>query len=243
VELAVTTVVWHDIECGGYGADLPVWRSLVERYGEPVLDVGAGTGRVTLDLARRGHRVTALDRDPTLLAELKRRSNGLAVSTVVADARQFELDETFALVIVPMQTIQLLGGPDGRGEFLVRARRHLSGAGGVVAIAITERLELFDRARGWSLPTPDMRELDGIVYSSQPTAVREDQNGFVLEREREIVGRRGERTTARDAIRMDRITAEALEREGRAAGLKPAGRTVIAPTSDHVGSVVVMLRG
>jgi hypothetical protein len=42
---------------------------------------------------------------------------------------------------------------------------------------------------------------------------------------------------------MDRLTAEALEREGCAAGLAPAGRTIIAPTSDHVGSVVVTLRG
>ena len=38
----------------------------------PVLDVGAGAGRVALDLARAGHDVTALDLDAELLAELAR---------------------------------------------------------------------------------------------------------------------------------------------------------------------------
>ena len=55
--------IWHDLECGAYAEDLPLWRSLASTYGDPVLDVGAGTGRVALDLARRGHRVTALDRE------------------------------------------------------------------------------------------------------------------------------------------------------------------------------------
>ena len=79
--------------------------------------------------------------------------------------------------------------------------------------------------------------------SSQPTAVREKEDGFVLERLRETVGRGGERTTAQDAIQLDRLTAAALEREAPAAGLRPAGRATLEPTADHVGSVVVMLGG
>ena len=54
-------IVWHDVECGGYAADLPLWRELAHAESGPVLDVGAGTGRVALDLAREAHRVTALE--------------------------------------------------------------------------------------------------------------------------------------------------------------------------------------
>ena len=86
-------------------------------------------------------------------------------------------------------------------------------------------------------------ELEGVLYSSQPTAVREDSGGFVLERRRETVDGDGRRTAEQDVIRIDALTADELEREAAAAGLDPAGRTEIPPTSDHVGSVVVMLRG
>ncbi len=45
---ADAAVVWHDIECSAYRADLPLWRELAAEYGDPILDVGAGTGRVAL---------------------------------------------------------------------------------------------------------------------------------------------------------------------------------------------------
>ena len=106
------SVIWHDLECGHYAEDLELWRSLVRDHGDPVLDIGAGTGRVTLDLAREGYRVTALDRDQELLAELARRAGDLKVRTVLADARDFELAERFAVCVVPMQTVQLLGGAE-----------------------------------------------------------------------------------------------------------------------------------
>ncbi len=97
-----------------------------------------------------------------------------------------------------MQTIQLLGGAEGRGRFLRCARAHLE-PGGVLAIAIAETLELYEVIDGSVSPLPDICERDGVVYSSQPTAVRADRDGFVLERRRETVSRRrhprGRRTT------------------------------------------------
>ena len=49
--------IWHDVECGAYGADLALWEELATAAGGPVLDLGCGTGRVVLHLARRGHAV------------------------------------------------------------------------------------------------------------------------------------------------------------------------------------------
>ena len=92
------------------------------------------------------------------------------------------------------------------------------------------------------MPLPDIRELEGVVYSSQPTAVRQDHGGFVLERRRETIDGGGLRSVEQDVIRIDALTADELEREGEAAGMTPTGRTEVAATADHVGSVVVMLR-
>ena len=116
-------VLWHDVECGDYREDLALWRELAGAG--PVLDVGAGTGRVTLDLAAAGVPVVALDSDAALLAALDERAAGLPVETLCADARAFDLGAaTFPAIFVPMQTLQLLGGADGRAAFLRCARTH-----------------------------------------------------------------------------------------------------------------------
>jgi SAM-dependent methyltransferase len=235
------SVVWHDLECGGYAEDLALWRALAAEHGDPVLDVGAGLGRVALELSRQGHRVTALDHDAELLAELSRRGDGLQLETVLADAREFELGRRFALCVVPMQTIQLLGGREGRIAFLRCARGHLA-VGGVLAIALSDSLELYEVLDGVAAPLPDICELDGIVYSSQPTAVRADPEGFVLERRRETVTAQGQRSVTENVIRLDRLTPAQLEREAGAAGLSSAGRNSIPATREYVGSTVVMLR-
>ncbi len=234
------SVIWHDVECGAYAEDLPLWRSLAEEHGDPVLDVGAGTGRVALDLARHGHRVTALDTEPELIAELERRAAGLDVTGVVADARDFDLFERFALCIVPMQTIQLLGGAEGRTAFLRRAARALSPEG-VLAVAIASMLDLFEVVDGGPAPLPDIREIDGVVYASQPTAVRADPEGFVLERRRERITVSGDRSVDQNEIRLDRLTVPELEAEAVAVGLRAAGRAEVAATADYVGSEVVIL--
>ena len=83
------SVIWHDVECGGYAQDLSLWRSLAADHGDPILDVGAGTGRIALDLARRGHEVFALDHDPALVAELARRAGDLSITAIIADAQDF----------------------------------------------------------------------------------------------------------------------------------------------------------
>jgi SAM-dependent methyltransferase len=235
------SVVWHDLECGAYTADLPVWRSLAERHGDPILDLGAGTGRVSLDLAARGHAVTALDLDPELLEELSRRSGG-TVETVTADARDFALGRTFALCLIPMQTVQLLGGPEARTRCLRAVHEHLR-PGGVLAVAIVEAVETYDVGAGGPGPLPDMLERDGVVYFSQPTAVRARPDAFVLERRRERVGIDGVRTVEDDVVLLDALRADELETEAAAAGLRPRERIEIAPSSDHVGSLVVVLGG
>jgi SAM-dependent methyltransferase len=237
----MSVIIWHDVECGGYAEDLSLWRSLAAEHGDPVLDVGAGTGRIALDLARRGHDVVALDHDQALVAELERRAAGLNVTAVAGDARDFELGRQFALCIVPMQTVQLLGGPGGRRAFLECARRHLR-PGGLVAVAIAPELELFEVVDGGLAPLPDIREVDGVVYSSMPTAVRADREGFLLERRRELISASGSRSIQQDVIRLDRLSGQELESEARAAGLHPAGRAEVAATDDHVGSEVVLLR-
>jgi SAM-dependent methyltransferase len=237
----MSEAIWQDVECGGYGEDLSFWRQLAAKTGGPILDVGAGTGRVALELARAGHSVLALDLDDALLEVLRDRAGDLPVRTLVGDARAFWVGEGFALCVMPMQTIQLLGGAEGRRSFLECARDHLT-AGGVLAIALAEQLECFETTEGIPGPLPDVAERDGIVYSSRPTAVRIDGDGFLLERRRETVTADGRLSIEENRIHLDSLDADALDEEAAAAGLKPFAHVEIAATEDHVGTTVVMLR-
>ncbi|HEV2768990.1 MAG TPA: methyltransferase domain-containing protein [Solirubrobacteraceae bacterium] len=260
-------VLWHDLECGAYTADLALWRELAgdpDRLGGPVLDLGAGTGRVALDLARRGHEVVALDLDETLLDALRQRVDGLAVEVVGGDARAFALGRTFALVLAPMQTVQLLDGTEGVRGLLRSARHHLR-PGGVLAAALAEAIP-FDtpvadgRAPAGgpavggrtaaSMPTveppaPDRHEVDGWIYVSLPVAVRPDPDGggaTWLERRRETVDPTGARTWELDRVRLDALGLADLYREAIAHGFEALAPRVVAETEDHVASDVALLR-
>lgn len=237
----MTDVIWHDVECGRYDADLLLWRELVAVAGGPVLDVGAGTGRVTIDLALRGHDVVALDIDPQLLAELERRADGLSVETVVADARSFSLPgRTFPLILAPMQIVQLLG-PAGRTSFLRAARAHVA-PGGLVACALADVFDAFD-ADHVLLPVPDVLFVDGVRYLSQPVALRDQGAYVVVQRVRETLAADGSRTARDNVTHLDRVDVAVVEAEAVLAGLEPLSPRSIAATEEHVGSIVVMLRG
>jgi SAM-dependent methyltransferase len=240
---AKTDIIWHDVECGSYDADVLFWRELAATEAGPVLDVGAGTGRVALDLAAQGHEVVALDIDAELLGELRRRADarGLSVDTVVADGGAYELPgRSFGLILAPMQTIQLLG-PEGRAGFLRAARAHLA-PGGLVACALADAFEAFDEQHVL-LPMPDRLVVGGVQYLSQPVALRDEGDRVAIERIRETLDGAGRRTATANVIHLDRLHPGLLEADGVVAGLAPLRVGWIGPTDDHVGSTVVMLRG
>jgi SAM-dependent methyltransferase len=265
-------VIWHDLECGAYRADLSMWRELAQTASTipgrvRILDVGAGTGRVALDLARAGHGVTALDSDPALLGALQWRAGQLDVEIVVSDARAFELGRRdFGLCIVPMNTIQLLGGSAGRIAFLRHARAHLR-PGGLLACTIIAAAEPFDCSHGDLGPSAETARVGRLVYVSRMTRVSVRKRTLLIERERQIIADAGEVASSpeplprdavedrspgtrspsrapaeRELITLDRVGVSQLEREGIEAGLGPEPGRLVPATEEHTGSPVVMLR-
>jgi SAM-dependent methyltransferase len=232
------TVIWHDVECGGFEADLALWEELAQDGEGQVLELGCGTGRVAIHLAARGHDVTGIDSDPALIAELRRRASAaeLVVRAETADAGGFDLDRRFGLVLAPMQLIQLLT-PAARRGCLRATAAHLT-RGGTAALAIVET-----PAEGIppSPPLPDVRELDGRVYSSLPLGVSREGESLLVARLRQTVDPDGHLEERRNAVRLHLLSAAQLEEEARAAGLRPAGRRRIEATAAHVGSTVVLV--
>jgi SAM-dependent methyltransferase len=225
------------VECGRYDADLPLWHELACAGADGVLDVGAGTGRVALPLARAGHAVTALDLDAELLAVLAERAGHVDVATLVADAQDFALEAPVGLVIVPMQTLQLLAD---RAAFFACARRALV-PGGRLAAAIASGLQAFDDPD--QLPLPDVGRVEGWTFVSQPVAIRVAPAEYRIERVREIVAPDGTRERSDDVIRLAKVTPAQLADEAAAHGLEAEELRRIPETDEHVGAEVVVFRG
>jgi SAM-dependent methyltransferase len=234
--------IWHDVECGSYSADLGLWIELVAQAGGPALELGAGTGRVSLRLAAGGLEVVALDSSAVLLEELRARAATaeLSIDTVCADARELALERSFAAVLAPMQFVHLLAGPAERAAMLSAVREHLA-PGGIFAAALLGADAGAIAISPGLHPIPDVRELDAWIYSSLPIEVAAVPGGLEIRRLRQVVSPEGELSETRYAIHLARLTPGELEAEALTAGLVARQRFEIAATDDHVGSVVCVL--
>lgn len=113
--------------------DLDLWRALAKEHrGAAVLELGAGTGRVTRVLAGPAGTAVALDLN---LEMLRRAGPGLArrgAHRVVADMRSFELAEEFELIVAPNDPFSHLRKASDRDRALRQAARHLAPGGRLV---------------------------------------------------------------------------------------------------------------
>ncbi len=94
--------------------DVPFWTRLARQTGGPVLELGCGTGRVLLPVARTGVRIVGVDRSAPMLSRARRRirrsSRGSRVSLVRGDIRMlpFAGPGQFGLVMAPYGILQSL---------------------------------------------------------------------------------------------------------------------------------------
>jgi SAM-dependent methyltransferase len=100
---------FYDLEYGAKDDDLPFYLEWAGRCDGPVLEIGAGTGRVTLELAQAGHAVWGIDDSARMLRQARRKVRQLParlqprVHLVRADMRRFDLKRTFGLCIIPFR--------------------------------------------------------------------------------------------------------------------------------------------
>lgn len=112
----------------------------------PVLELGAGSGRVTLALARSGIKVTAVDASERMLASLQTRLSceprdvQRRVTIVHGDMRDVELGTTFSRVIAPFNTVLHLYTLEDVAGFFGTVKRHLRPRGTLVFDYATPRV-------------------------------------------------------------------------------------------------------
>ena len=126
----------YDQETPSFEPDGPFYLALAQRFGGPVLELGCGTGRITIPLARRGVDITGLDLAPRMLEHARRKAPDLPITWIESDVRSFHLGGRFRFIFESGATFQhLLARPD-QEAMLARVREHLATDGRFVVSTV-----------------------------------------------------------------------------------------------------------
>jgi SAM-dependent methyltransferase len=111
--------------------DISFWLELARKLGDPILEIGCGTGRVLIRLARAGYQVVGLDNNLEMLRYLWIQLETQFRDRVIifqADAEAFHLESKYPLIFLPCNTLSTMS-KETREETYTRVFEHLTNAG------------------------------------------------------------------------------------------------------------------
>lgn len=160
---------FYDDDYRDYTDDLDAIKHLAKECGNPILELGCGTGRVLLPLAAAGRTVTGIDISPALLAVTRRKMEGsksaARITLVEADLRTFDLpNKNFSFAFCTSNTLMHLNTQAEQLAVLRNAHRHLR-TGGLLFI------DLFNPDIGHLLEINGVQEL-ADQWADQATGVQ-----------------------------------------------------------------------
>jgi SAM-dependent methyltransferase len=118
--------------------DVAFYRDAAREFGDPILELGCGTGRIAMALADAGRRVTGLDISERMLEYATRKRNSLRVESrervhlIQGDMTNFDLGDKFRLVIIPFRPFQHLLETKEQLDCLACVRKHLAPGGKLI---------------------------------------------------------------------------------------------------------------
>lgn len=111
--------------------------------GGAVLELGVGTGRLALRLAREGIEVHGVDASEEMVAGLRSKPGGADLPVVVGDFADVSLGGTFSVIFIAFNTIFALPSQDAQVRCFANAAAHLSPSGRFVVEAAIPDLAQF----------------------------------------------------------------------------------------------------
>ena len=119
----------------------------------PALELGIGTGRIALPLARRGIRVCGIDLSEAMVAKLREKPGGEEIDVAIGDFATTKVDGSFSLAYVVFNTIGNLTTQDAQAACFENVASHLEPGGcfvielgvpGLRTLPPGERFHVFD---------------------------------------------------------------------------------------------------
>lgn len=171
---------WADIYDSVHSniGDIPFWVDEAKMAGGPVLDLGCGTGRVSIPMAQGGVPVIGLDNSRAMLKRARAKARKLGLSSeslrfVFGDIRSFSLGQKFSLAIIPFRSFQLLLSVADQHQALATIKQHLTPSGRLIVSLFVPDLGYF--AKDPSLQTFGRKTVD---YSTGHEMLVGEQNSY-----------------------------------------------------------------
>ncbi|RKX41844.1 MAG: class I SAM-dependent methyltransferase [Thermotogae bacterium] len=153
----------YDLQHKDFVDDIPFYLRQIKKYGEPVLELACGTGRVTIPIAEQGIKITGLDISTPMLSYAKRKATmkGVDVEWVKADCRGFKLDKKFKLVFFPFNSIAHLHDLESIESCFLCVKAHLEDDGRFIIDVFNPRLDILMRDPSKRYPVAEYPDPDG----------------------------------------------------------------------------------
>jgi SAM-dependent methyltransferase len=119
----------YDLESGRYNPDGSILLEVARQTNGRILELGCGTGRVTIPLAERGISITGLDVQPHLIKHAQSKAQDLPIQWVCQDVRTFQFDNQYSLIFTKGAVFQHLLTLSDQEAMLSRVRQHLAPGG------------------------------------------------------------------------------------------------------------------
>lgn len=119
------------------------WLAQAGIRGGPVLELGCGTGKLSIPLAQAGFSVAGLDNSLALLQFAASKND--AVNWIEGDMRGFDLNQKFALIMLPSNNLGHLNMPEDFESCVRSVKRHLLPGGAFVIDVFVPNLALLLR--------------------------------------------------------------------------------------------------
>jgi SAM-dependent methyltransferase len=114
--------------------DISFWLSIAEREAGPIVEWGAGTGRISIPLAAAGHDVTAVEISGRMVERGEEKSE--SVGWIVGDMRSVDPGRRYGLSVCVFNSFLCLDSVDDALAFLRNAHEHLV-PGGLLGIEVS----------------------------------------------------------------------------------------------------------